>query len=440
MKKRMGKIMFSLMYCTISAMHPSIQFPPRLGGGSEQEFKLEYYRPVSAVDDGTLSSVIVQGNYKVNGKNIQVPSKVSNHRGEKGERVIGFRGSMQFFPAVNIDHVRAYLDNAQLDHVDERNGLYEAYYIVEKGVLGDKKDVKVSTEQSGVLYQCPMPHEVKVEGHVKTPFVSLESDPVCYGLGDRICQKKRQKAYVHKNNIYPVGDFQDKVTVAPMGEKVFTDIYTHSTVGSSSAKVLSPEFLKYCTYGKIAAERVPMMVPDETAQVPDTTPLVWDVMKGADGNSHLYTYKHYAQCGDKVLRSKPLAWEVEKVSIAIPRAYHMGFKTKEKEPHTDENGVSVIPQLYATKFTQETDKTITMSCVYSDPQHQEDALVLQASLEIPAERCYMYGKDAATSKDYTGTSLQDTYTINKDITVVSSTDKRAEAPVVLHVIPPALKR
>lgn len=421
-------------------MHPSIQFPPRLGGGSEQEFNLEYHRPVSAVNDGTLSSVIVQGNHRVNGKNIQVPLKVSNHRGEKGERVIGFRGSMQFFPAVDMDHVRAYLDNAQLDHVDERNGLYEAYYTVEKGALGGSKSIKVSTEQSGVLYQCPMPHEVKVEGHLKTPFVSLESDPVCYGLSDRICQKKRQKAYVHKNNIYPVSGSQDKVTVAPMGEKVFTDTYTHSTVGSSSTKVLSPEFLKYCTHGKVSAERIPMMVPDKTAQILDTTPLVWDVMKGADGSSHLYTYKHYAQCGDKTLRSKPLAWEVEKAFIPVSGAHHMGFKTKEKESHTDENGMSVIPPLYATKFTQGADKTITMSCVYSDPHHQEDALVLQTSLEVPAERCYVYGKDAATSKDYTGNSLQDTFAINKDITVVSSTGKRAEAPVVLHIIPPGLKR
>ena len=435
MKKRICSRMFFLLCCTMNAIHQSIQFPPTLGRDSELEFKLEYYRPVQSVDDGTVSSVIIQGNCKVNGRNIQVPEKVSNHQGEKGERVVGFRGSIQFFPNINIDTVRTYLDNAHLDYVNEKEGVYEAYYTLANPLLRDKKILKVSTLQSGMFYQCPMPHEIKVEGHVKTPFVSLESNPVCHGLSDQACQQRKQRIYVHRNNIYPVGDSKDTVTVAPMGEKKLMNTYKHSTVGSSSTQVLSPELLKHCTHGKISAEKTPVMLLDQTTRLPGTEPLAWDVVKAIDGTSHLYTYRHYAQCGDKILRSKPLEWEAERPFIAAPATHHMGFKTAEHEPHRNEEGVAVIPPLFATKFTQNVDKTITMSCVYTDPQHQKSTLVLEASLEVPLERCYLYGKDANNLRDYNATPLKDLYTINKDVTVVSATSKQKEVPVTLHVIP-----
>lgn len=435
MKKIMSSIVLFTMGMTLDALNPSIQFPPHLGETSEKEFGLEYHQPVSAINDGTVSYVIVQGNYKINGKNIQVPLKVSNHMGELGERVTGFRGNMQFLPSVTIDEARVYLENAKLERVEEKQGVYDAYYQVQEDVMGDKKEIKLSSYRSGRIYQCPMAHMIKVGDHVKTSFISLESEPVCYGLSAKRCADSKQQAYVHKNNTYPVAGEHDKVTVAHLGDKVLSTKYTHSVAGQSGQK-LDPTLLKYCTHGKVSGEIMPLMISDTTAQIPEESPLVWHVLKGNNNESHLYTYKHYAECGDKVLNSVSLQVDSEEVFLTGKGAHRVGFKTKEKEAHKDDQGNVIIPPLYATKITQEDDKNVCITCMYGDPRDKENILVLQASLDVPAERCYLYGKDAANSRDYNAMPLKDKFVINKEITVVSRTDSKTEAPVAVYVIPP----
>jgi hypothetical protein len=66
--------------------------------------------------------------------------------------------------------------------------------------------------------------------------------------------------------------------------------------------------------------------------------------------------------------------------------------------------------------------------------------MLQASLDVPAERCYLYGRDAANNRNYDATPLKDLYSVNSEITITSHTDKKTEAPVAVHVIPPTVIR
>jgi hypothetical protein len=438
MKKSIGSLLIFFIYMILEAVNPSVQFPSRLGGSDEKKFELEFHRPVSSIESDTISSVIVEGHYELNGKLLVIPQGFSNYKGQDGEQLKGFRGSMQFYPAAHIDTVRTCLDNAHLVSVNQQEGRFEAHYRVPADVMGDQKDIKVSTEQSGRVYQCPMPHMIHVGNHVKTPFVYVESNPVCHGLNDALCQKKKRKAYVHRNNTYCIEEDKDSVVIAPMGEKVLSKTYMHSAVGSSSVRSLRPEDLKYCTHGAITADIKPTMISDDTAHVPSATPLKWKIMKSKEGDNHLFAYGHYAQCGDKILQSKPLELSADAVSIAIPGAHRMGFKMIEKETHTDEQGNIIIPPLYATRFIEDDNKHITMHCMYGNPHNKEDMLVLSASLEVPAQRCYLYGKDARDTREFNAAQLH--YGINKDVTVVSRTDKKSEAPIALHVLPASVAR
>lgn len=429
MKNRVIRTLIGLLYCTLNAVPGSIQFPQTLGKKDQEQFQIEYLRPSVAQEDShTVASVVIRGKYLINSHPVN-----DVNIGEMGRAFAGFRAEVQFLPEITIEQLEEFLQTTSLSsQVTDKEGHYQARY---KGMLGGKEhDIYASTKISGRIYQCPLSSSLKVSKNIKTPFVHLQSDPVCYGLSATECQARKQSAFVNRNNIHYLNDSRDVVAVAPFGDEAVVTSYKHTTTHkqNSNAQPLSKDLAKHVTHGKVVQHESPQVMVDPTSPG-SRLPLKWKVQYDNNNDSDLYVRTYTAECADKTMSSAPFKYEKESVSLTIPASHHMGFKAQEKEILYDKYGNSVVPPLHATVFTKEDEDTLVMKCIYAHPEDQDNALVLTTPLEVSLEHCYLYGKDGATGKEHQGTKLNPKYTINKNVTIKQN---QAEPAVALHVIPP----
>lgn len=435
--KKVKKSSVFFMIFFVQANNSSIQFPPALSDVYRKEYAIEFHKPISKIDENNLSHVIIQGNYRINGYPLQIPSTLLYPGAGKDMQVKGFAGRMQFLPEISSNKLSGYLEHMKLDKVTDKGGYYEASYTMKDEippVLDNPKHVVLSTELSGRLYQCPLPSKIKVMNHYKTPFVKVTSLPSCDNLTKSQCEKLHKRMYVHKNNIHYLDT--DTVAIAPYSDHTSQVLYKHEVLGQSP-KNIPAHLIKYASFGKIAGEKSPMVITDNSFSKGNfTKPLAWRIEEDSNGKKDIYSYLYEAPCGDKILVSQPYNNESKSAIIDIPALHHMGFKVKEENPLFDFNGGAIIPPLYATQFTIENEQ-VSMSCVYAYENKQQEALVLKVPLEVSADRCFIYGKDAATAHEYNGKPLKNYYTINKDMTIVSQKGIKREGAPVLYVAPAA---